>query len=108
MANRAVHSADRPVSDAFHLKKEKTMNRSVIGLVVLLWMTTLVPTAQAAARIPSADEFSNGPMSHMDPSEMTPDTSAGVPQMRVDWDVIQDRHGRPMIEATSTTPTASP
>jgi hypothetical protein len=74
------------------------MNRSVIGLVVLLWMTTIVvPRALAQGRIPSADEFSNGPKSHNE-SELTSPTPVGVPQMRVDWDVTQDGRGHSMIE----------
>ena len=80
------------------------MNRSVIGLVMLLCMTTLVARALAQERIPSAqgripsvDEFSTGPKSHLEPG-VNPSASAGVSQMHVDWDVKVNKRGQSMIE----------
>ena len=76
--------------------EEDMMTRSVIRLVMLLCMTSSVSGAFAQERIPSSDEFSNGPKSHLGPG-VTPSASVGVSQMHVDWDVASKR-GQSIIE----------
>jgi hypothetical protein len=49
-------------------------------------------------RIPGSDEFNNGPRSHNTPALVTPAPSSSLAQMSVDWQLAQDRRGHPKID----------